>query len=212
MLSYDRAKTAFVIDGKMHYAQPGAILYKGDSGEIVQESWNTTDEYSVEIGLDAEKNYNAPLREVKMGTQKVAAMPVDADFENAAVYDICVKGGNGEQILTFNGTTVEPSEYADYFLKVKYMGDVARLYADGQLIEDNFWNGKPMLVRLSDIVNKKVELRILPLGKDYPIYLQKEQREILDKAENGKLLRLEGIEIIKKTLTPAVALPIRQIQ
>ena len=63
-------------------------------------------------------------------------------------------------------------------------------------MEDNFWNGKPMLVRLSDLVGKKVELRILPLGKDYPIYLQTKEKEALDKAPQGILLSLDSIKVL----------------
>jgi hypothetical protein len=72
------------------------------------------------------------------------------------------------------------------------------LYADGQLVADNFWNGKPMLVRLSDLVGKRVELKILPLGKAYPIYLQQAQRAELDQAPNGILLSLDSIQVIER--------------
>jgi hypothetical protein len=61
---------------------------------------------------------------------------------------------------------------------------------------DNFWNGKPMLVRMSDLAGKKVELRILPLRKDAPIYLQKEQKKILDNSKTA-LLQLNSINILK---------------
>ena len=57
-------------------------------------------------------------------------------------------------------------------------------------------DGKPMLVRMSDLAGKKVELRILPLRKDAPIYLQKEQKEILDNSK-AALLQLNSIDILK---------------
>ena len=86
----------------------------------------------------------------------------------------------------------------DLYLQINYCGDVARIYADGQLVEDNYWNGKPMLVRMSDLVGKRVELRILPLGKDFPIYLQREQRTLLDAAPGGQLLSLDSIKLIER--------------
>ena len=43
-----------------------------------------------------------------------------------------------------------------------------------------------------------MELKILPLGKDYPIYLQKEQKAELDKAPDGILLSLDGIQVIER--------------
>ena len=76
---------------------------------------------------------------------------------------------------------------------------MARVYADGQLVEDNYWNGKPMLVRMSDLVGKRVELRILPLGKDFPIYLQREQRALLDTTPGGQLLLLDSIKVIERS-------------
>ena len=113
----------------------------------------------------------------------VAAMPSYDDFNAAAVYSIdCADTVDAE-----NG-----------FLSLGYAGDCARVYADGVLVQDNFWNGKPMLVRLSDIAGKRVELRILPLRKDAPIYLQKEQRAVLDAAEGDALLRLEGIRLLMR--------------
>ena len=60
---------------------------------------------------------------------------------------------------------------------------------------DNFWNGKPMLVRMSDLAGKNVELRILPLRKDAPIYLQKTQKALLDNSKES-LLKLEDISIL----------------
>ena len=91
------------------------------------------------------------------------------------------------------------SASGDLYLQINYRGDVARAYADGQLVEDNYWNGKSMLVRMSDLVGKRVELRILPLGKDFPIYLQRAQRALLDAAPNGQLLSLDSIKVIART-------------
>jgi hypothetical protein len=125
------------------------------------------------------------LRQVAMGGQKVAAAPVDKDFGDAAVWEI-----SGLE---------SSSSSAELYLQINYRGDVARVYADGQLVEDNYWNGKIMLVRVGDLVGKRVELRILPLGKDYPIYLQREQRALLDAVPNGQLLSLDSIKVIERT-------------
>jgi hypothetical protein len=178
VLSREKAWTAYKIDGKLYYSN--GILYK-NGDRIIEETWKA---------LPTPVNYvltkeNGGLRNVEMGSQKVAAQPIESDFDKAAVWNIIGLSGLNEHL--------------DLYLEIAYRGDVARIYADGQLVEDNFWNGKPMLVRLSDLVGKKVELRILPLGKDYPIYLQKEQRAELDKASNGVLLSLDGIKVIERT-------------
>lgn len=199
LLSYDKAKTAFAIDGKMYYAKRGGILLKSGE-EIVENYWQSTDD--VEVTTTKVQDAKG-LREVKMGSQKVAAMPEEGDFKNAAVWTLDLKAEPHPSIKTNVLMTMDlqPSaldEPEGYFLEISYKGDVARLYADGKLIEDNFWNGKPMLVRLSDIAHKKVELKILPLGKDYPIYLQKEQKDVLQNAESGTLLSLDNIKVVKE--------------
>ena len=119
-----------------------------------------------------------------MGSQKVAAMPTDEDFDAAAVWNL-------------DFSKVQSSMFNVQYLKIDYAGDCARVYADGKLVMDNFWNGKPMLVRMSDLAGKKVELRILPLRKDAPIYLQKEQKEILDNSK-AALLQLNSINILTR--------------
>ena len=87
-------------------------------------------------------------------------------------------------------------------MKVNYKGDVARVYADGMLVEDNFWNGKPMYIRLSDLLGKKVEIKILPLSKDYPIYLQQAQKAKLDQAKDGVLLSLDDLTVVLRRINP----------
>ena len=97
-------------------------------------------------------------RAISIGVNKVAEEPTDEDFEAAAVYTIDLpKGRSG--LLTIN-----------------YQGDCARLYADGRLIADNFYNGRPFLMGLwrlpADCAH--LELRILPIQKDMPIYFPRE--------------------------------------
>lgn len=210
VLSQEKARRAYVIDGKMYYAQhDGGILYRGDGGNLQEELWMTCDDISININKVREET---GLRTVKMGGQKVAEQPSDQEFlEQAAVWDIQLSAESGPSIKRDGLMTMDlqPSslERADeYFLSIRYRGDAARLYADGELVEDNFWNGKPMLVRLSDLVTqrptgatpKKLELRVLPLGKDYPIYLQREQREQLDAAPGGMMIGVDGIDVIHR--------------
>jgi hypothetical protein len=114
----------------------------------------------------------------------VAAQPSESDWEKAAVWTI--------------SSLNELNENLDLYLQISYQGDAARIYANGILVEDNFWNGKPMLVRLSDLIGKNIELKILPLGKDYPIYLQAKEKEALDKAPHGILLSLDNIKVLER--------------
>lgn len=109
------------------------------------------------------------LRQISIGVQKVAEEPQDADFEQAAVYR-----------LTFSKV---PSSG---LLSINYRGDVARLYAitrlaDGsesgrRLVADNFYYGRPFLYGLWRLPEgaTELELRILPLQENMPVYLPRE--------------------------------------
>jgi hypothetical protein len=113
----------------------------------------------------------------------VAEQPSEADFEAAAAWKLLLPEG------------VDPE---NDFLEISYAGDVARVYADGRLVEDNFWNGRTMLVRVSDLIGRQAELRILPLRKDAPIYLQRAERAVLDAAPGDTLLCLNGVRLIHR--------------
>ena len=109
------------------------------------------------------KDSGAP-RKITIGVNKVAEEPVDADFENAAVYTIDLP--KEASLLTPHST----------LLTIHYRGDVARLYADGKLIDDNFYNGRPFQYALWRLPKDchQLELRILPLQKDMPVYFPRE--------------------------------------
>ena len=116
------------------------------------------------------KEAGAP-RKITIGVNKVAEEPVDADFENAAVYTIDIP--KEASLLTPPSTLLTPPST---LLTIHYQGDVARLYADGKLIDDNFYNGRPFQYALWRLPKDchQLELRILPLQKDMPVYFPRE--------------------------------------
>ncbi len=97
-------------------------------------------------------------RTISIGVNKVAEEPTDEDFEAAAVY------------------TIELPKERSGLLTINYQGDCARLYADGRLVADNFYNGRPFLMGLWRLPADcaRLELRILPIQKDMPIYFPRE--------------------------------------
>lgn len=101
-------------------------------------------------------------RKITIGVNKAAESPEDKDFENAGVYRISNLPAAGER--------------ENVLLKINYRGDVARLYCDGKLIADNFYNGRPMLMGLWRLPEDatELELRILPLQENMPVYFPKE--------------------------------------
>ena len=116
-----------------------------------------------------------PLRTIMKGKAKVAEAPSEADWEQAAVYRIA---------LPADSSLFTPSSS---LLTIAYQGDCARLYAVSykkdnlaspsyRLIADNFQYGRPFLYglwRLPEGVTE-LELRILPMQQDMPVYLPRE--------------------------------------
>lgn len=102
------------------------------------------------------------LHEIKMGEKKVAEGPVDADFDGAAVYKI--------------SNLPAADSRGGRLLNIKYRGDVARLYCNGKLIADQFYYGRPMLMGLWRLPEDatELELRILPLRENMPVYFPAE--------------------------------------
>lgn len=100
-----------------------------------------------------------PPRQICIGAGGVAEAPSDEDFNYAAVWQVSMPGG-----LEANG---------DVLLRLRYAGDVARVYLDDELITDDFYNGNPLEVGLqaTDIRNRRLFVKILPLRKNAPIYL-----------------------------------------
>lgn len=181
ILTYDQARKMFKIGDKLYESKNDGILYKSEESGIVEEYFSSL---PIDVAFNRIDLTNIRLRDVKMGINKAAEQPSDEDFENAAVWEFDNK---------FFGVGMN-----NVFLKIYYHGDVARVYADGKLVEDNFWNGKPFYVRLSDIADKKVEIKILPLGKKYPIYFQPEQKKDIDNQPADMIVNIDKIELVAK--------------
>jgi hypothetical protein len=124
------------------------------------------------------------LRRITIGAQKVAEEPQDEDFEDAAVYRIQLP----EEFTPLNSRH-------SYLLKIDYRGDVARLYADGKLIADNFYYGRPFLFGLWRLPEgtRELELRILPLQADAPIYLPREADKTPGEEVKSITITTEGL-------------------
>ena len=121
-------------------------------------------------------------RTIAMGRAKVAEAPSDSDFSRAAVYTI--------------SNLPQGDARKDALLTIDYRGDCARLYADGKLIDDNYYNGRPFqygLWRLSDAEANSLELRILPLQNDMPIYFPREA----DTKATGEAVKGVKVEQLK---------------
>jgi hypothetical protein len=99
---------------------------------------------------------------------------------------------------------------SDVFLKIVYQGDVARLYRGSRLIDDDFWNGIPWTIGLREVsgagggeadadnewrkAKSDWELRILPLPRKYPLYL--EQSGKVDFGATGVADSVKDVQLV----------------
>ena len=90
------------------------------------------------------------------------------------------------------------SGLSDVFLRINYTGDVARLYAGGHLIDDDFYNGKPWSIGLKRFLTAQgpanFELNILPLRSDAPVYFETSASP--DFGANGQAVSLDGVTLV----------------
>jgi hypothetical protein len=119
--------------------------------------------------------------------RKVAMEPEDADFDRAAVWKI-------------NVSAVAPNVTVRDFLEISYVGDVARLYAGPRFDNDNFYKGAPWEIGLwrfsPEELARGLELKILPLRQDTPVYLPAGARP--DFPGGADALRLNRVSVVRE--------------
>lgn len=122
-----------------------------------------------------------PAREVRLGngSKPVALAPEDQDFENAAVWRV--------QLPRDIDLKLNP------ILSIGYVGDVARVLLNGKLQTDDFYNGRAFEIGLArhapEILEGTLEIAILPLRRDAPIYMAEQARPQFGNAESIATLR-----------------------
>lgn len=163
-------------------------LIKGKSkGQFTEYNIQSPAQSKVNATLMPVKAEDPNVRIIGKGKAGVTEMPSDADFDKAAVWNVVLP------------KQVDASR--DLILQIPYTGDVARIYLDGKLLTDNFFNGKtfePGLRRYApDIYQKELTLKILPLVKDAPIYLPK--NAVLDDSKANYALSLKEIKVVENT-------------
>ena len=138
------------------------------------------------------------------GKARIALAPGDSDFTNAAVWKIKLPAARNADLLIGSkksGLARNGPIGRSALLRIRYVGDVARLTLNGRLIADNFYAGREFDLGLQryapDIFTGDLRLQILPLRKDAPIYL--EPRAQPDFGTNETLVKLQSVEIVNQT-------------
>ncbi len=127
-----------------------------------------------------------PLRKIGLGAieKPVATAPVDADFAAAAVWTV-----------TFPANIDLAN---DPILRIHYAGDVARVMLNGKFITDDFYNGNAFDIGLRrhapEILRGKLQIAILPLQKEAPIFMADQARPDFGNADS--VVNIQSVEII----------------
>jgi hypothetical protein len=137
-----------------------------------------------------------PARAIVFGAARrppVPTEPNDADFDAAGVWQI------GFPADAMNGVH-------EVFVKIDYAGDAARAYIGDQFIDDDFYFGQPWEIgmkRFSPTISEKgLMVKVLPLRKDSPIYIEPER--IPQFGPSGEALEMRSV-----TAEPEYQLTIR---
>jgi hypothetical protein len=127
-----------------------------------------------------------PPREIAVKQPRGNAIePSDADFEQAAVWRVKLPAG------------IDPER--NLLLRFHYAGDVARIALDGKLLTDNFYNGTAFDLGLkrygARAYTGELLLKVLPLKKGAPVYIQKE--DLPDFGDKESICELKGVEVLE---------------
>ena len=111
--------------------------------------------------------------------------PEDADFAAAAVWRVKLPAG------------VDSSR--DVRLRVRYTGDVIRVYLGDKLLTDDFYTARPFEIGLrrygSAAYQDGLTIKILPFSENAPIYLTDPSK--LKFSDNHTALTLDGIDVVE---------------
>jgi len=140
-------------------ATPTGFIASGPDGLFEQYQSHVKSET---VRATVKKLRDAKVRPpVRMG-KEVAEAPEAEAFNGAAEWRI--------QVPAITSPAVR-----NVFLRITYMGDIARVYADGKLATDDFYKGTPFEIALRRFsapeADETLRLQILPMKKDAPIYL-----------------------------------------
>ena len=154
------------------------LLTKAEAEHLFMDT--DGDERVMAVNWEKVKEAGA-LRTIVKGKAKVAEAPSEEDWEQASVYRIELP--NDTSLLTPHS----------WLLSIDYHGDCARLYVDGRLVADNFYYGRRFLFGLWRLPKRctELELRVLPLQPDAPIYLPREADK--SEGEGVKSVSMVGI-------------------
>lgn len=140
--------TVYIGGGCNLYEENGQI-HSVEDGEYICQKWNGSEFETVKIGQSA-KQSNVEITGVE-----------NAPFEPKYKEELCI---GGERELTWKKINVDGG-YG--FAEIDYVGDVAQIYADGELVADDYYYGKTWRVPCKLLYGKECYMVILEMKEDF---------------------------------------------
>jgi hypothetical protein len=140
--------TVYIGGGCNLYEENGQI-HSVEDGEYICQKWNGSEFETLKIGQSA-KQSNVEITGVE-----------NAPFEPKYKEELCI---GGERELTWKKINVD-GRYG--FAKIDYVGDVAQIYADGELVADDYYYGKTWRVPCKLLYGKECYMVISEMKDDF---------------------------------------------
>ena len=140
--------TVYICGGCNLYEENGQI-HSVEDGEYICQKWNGSEFETLKIGQSA-KQSNVEITGVE-----------NAPFEPKYKEELCI---GGERKLTWKKINVD-GRYG--FAEIDYVGDVAQIYADGELVADDYYYGKTWRVPCKLLYGKECYMVISEMKDDF---------------------------------------------
>lgn len=140
--------TVYIGGGCNLYEENGPI-HSVEDGEYICQKWNGSEFETLKIGQSA-KQSNVEITGVE-----------NAPFEPKYKEELCIVG---ERELTWKKIYVD-GRYG--FAEIDYVGDVAQIYADGELVADDYYYGKTWRVPCKLLYGKECYMVISEMKDDF---------------------------------------------
>lgn len=140
--------TVYIGGGCNLYEENGQI-HSVEDGEYICQKWNGSEFETLTIGQSA-KQSNVEITGVE-----------NAPFEPKYKEELCI---GGERKLTWKKIYVDGG-YG--FAEIDYVGDVAQIYADGELVADDYYYGKTWRVPCKLLYGKECYMVISEMKDDF---------------------------------------------
>ena len=187
----DESFVVSVFPAPQNMSYQGKFIKGKSNGIFTEYKVNMPTVSNITAGFTKVKEADLPLREIKNGNAGVAEQPADEDFNKAAVWKITLPN--------------DIDAARDIYLQLNYVGDVARIYLDGKLLTDNFYNGKDFYIGLkrfgAAIYKGELVVKVLPFQRDALIYLPvRKQMEAIKSEAPADIYTIKAGENVTITL------------